>query len=224
MDLSQEHKGWDNVEPLTWEISRGGPVEVRSQLAQQDSIPVAKRRATTYREQVSSGGVYLSSDVVWHIPAAVLTPGNQPKMGDVLIDQDGGRWTILDIQLARWKQRWQCTTRNLSVVYGLNDYIDIQARGITHDAAGATILLWPPDGGSVSYPKLPCRVQLRQESQATGRGLRGKQLAYDIIVDRQIVISTEDRILWNGKILDVTGYRAAESITELPIVEAVLRP
>lgn len=224
MDLSTEHQAWDNTELVYWEISRGSAIEARNQVSQIDVIPIAKRRALRKSELAASGGAYLASDLIWHLPVSILTPGLSPKLGDVLIDQDQIRYTIFDLTLGRFKQRWQCTTRNLSLVFGLTDLITIQTATNAADKSGALIQLWPPDGGQTTYPNLTCKVQLTGQNTVAERGLRGKQSTYDITVDRQINISTEDRILWGSKILDVVGYRQAESIVDLPVIEAVLRP
>lgn len=224
LDLSSEHLTWDNVESVYLESDRGASLDQRSRLSSTDFVPVAKRRALSRREQTPSAGGYTAGRLVWHIPAAVLTPGVVPKVGDVVIDFEQQRWTVTEADLQRNRQRWQLVCLNLSITYDLRDTIDVQRAALSHDAAGAPVKTFPPAGGTVPYRALPCRVQLVSAGIVDARGIRGAQRTYTVIVDRQIAVDTEDRILWRGQVLDITGYRNPELITELPVLDAILKP
>lgn len=224
MDVSLEHQTWDNVEPVYLEIGRGASQAQRGRLSSTDYVPVAKRTFVTTKEAAASGGVYTTGDLSWSLPAVVLTPGVQPKPGDVVIDSDQVRWTVLAVDRRRWRQRWKLTCRNLTIAYDLRDKIDVQRATLASDSAGAPLKTFPPAGGAVLYRGLTCRVQPLTADVVEERGIRGKETHYDVTVDRQVSVDTEDRIVWNGVILDIVGYRQPELITELPVIEATAKP
>jgi hypothetical protein len=223
LDQSTEHLTWDNVEAVHLEIDRGASLDQRSRLSTVDYVPVAKRRALSRREQTPAAGGYTAGSLVWHIPAAVLTPGVRPKIGDAVMDLDQERWTVVEASLKRNRQRWELTTLNLRITHDLRDTIDVQRAARSSDAAGVPAKTFPPDGGTVLYRALPCRVQLVSAEIADQRGIRGTQRTYTVIVDRQISVDTEDRILWRGQVLDITGYRNPELISELPVIDALAK-
>ena len=91
------------------------------------------------REAESSGGRYLSSDVVWHLPAAQLPEA--PRPGDVLVES-GRRWTILDVQQATLRSRWRCVCRELAITAGLDEFVDIEKALYEKTNAGAQRAVW----------------------------------------------------------------------------------
>lgn len=224
LNVSLEHMAWDKPEPVYLETDRGASQEQRGRLSSLDFIPIAKRRDISTGEQASSGGVYTSAHTRWHLPAVLLTPGVQPKSGDVIIDASQTRWTVETANLQRLGQRWELVCINLIIAHGLRDTIDVQRAAISHDAAGAPVKTFPPAGGVVAYRNLPCRVQLLSEEIAEERGIRGAKRKYAITVDRQIIIDTEDRIVWKGQVLDIVGYRNPELINDLPVIDALGKP
>ncbi len=68
------------------------------------------------RKQVPSGGQQLADDLVWHLPVAELP--DAPRLGDVILDGDGRRWTILAVKLATLGVRWRCETRDVGIAVG----------------------------------------------------------------------------------------------------------
>ena len=75
------------------------------------------------RKRVVSDGRYMGADVVWHLPAAELT--DPPRLGDVIRDGAGQRWTILTVKKATLGTRWRCETRDVAIAYGLDDTIAV---------------------------------------------------------------------------------------------------
>jgi hypothetical protein len=165
------------------------------------------------------------------------------KPGDVVVALDdpplaksGNRWTVIDAAWNRLKQTWRLTTRNLALVVGMSDEIQIERATLSTDAAGAPVKTFPVPvppaaaglpytftGGIILY-RLIARVQPQRTQVDEERGIRGPKTLYDVIVPQQVLISTEDRIRWGGQYLEIVGYRQAERIDELPIVEAALLP
>jgi hypothetical protein len=75
-------------------------------------------------KQVPSGGQQLADDLVWHLPVAELP--ETPQLGDVILDGDGRRWTILTVKLATLAARWRCEARDVCIAMGLDDAISVQ--------------------------------------------------------------------------------------------------
>jgi hypothetical protein len=209
-----------------------------------DTISGAKFRAISFRERIASGGGYAGSDRNCLIPKMAVPPDWIGKPADVIIDSSGVRWTALEDRTNRLGLTYYFVCRALSLVNGLSDEINIERATISYDTAGAAVKAFPPPGGagtnapipitgigagcsqagSTIYQRLKARVQPQRTEVRDERGLRGPVTKYDIIVEKQLWITTEDRVLWNGQYLDIIGYRQAERIDELPIVEAELRP
>ena len=106
------------------------------------SVTGALLRAVTTREAARSNGKCTASDVVCHLPGGEL--GDGPRLGDVIVDADGRRWTILDAALCTLKTRWRCTARNLAVVYVLDDTVTILKASFTKSDGGAAEATWRP--------------------------------------------------------------------------------
>lgn len=132
----------DGIEPVTL-LRPGTPLAI--ELA-------ALRGAVSQREAAASTGRYTAADVAWHLPGRTFTP--EPRVGDLLVDGGGRRWTILSVTRATCGARWRCICRSLAVEQGLDDYIDLERAVATKSAAGAEVLAWRP-----WRTGLACRVQ-----------------------------------------------------------------
>lgn len=190
-------------------------------------LPVVKRRAVSLRERAASGGALVGTDQVVLIPTATLPPGVAPKLGDVVITADGARRTIIEEAVNRWGQTYRAVTRDLVFSQQLDDLVDVQRPLIVTDAAGATVQVWPgapPPCGVVLYAGLPCRVQPQRAELRDDRGIRGSEVRYDVFVSRELQLRVDDRLVWRGRFLDVVGYRQSQTLTDVPVVECLLRP
>ncbi len=105
-------------------------------------IAHALRLTIRTEEARHSGGHYTTSDVVWHLPAVELP--HAPHLGDVLIDPQGRRWTLLQIQEAAQGRRWRCVARNLTAVHGLDQTVDIEKATYSKSLRGASQVTWAP--------------------------------------------------------------------------------
>jgi len=242
MDLTNTFKtdyvSWDNTESVVYESARR-PVDSPA-LARElrnpnvlDVISIAKRRALSSREIQASLGAYTGGDRVWLLPVAVFPTSIVPKVSDVVVDADGTRWTALEVQLNKFGQTHRLTCRALSIAFALRDKADIERPYTNYDEAGAAIKHFPtgpgPRGGTVAYQGLVCRVQLMTEQIADERGIRGFKGAYAIIVEREVVVTNEDRIrltqdstdgLPAGTYLEVRDYHQAQTIDNLAVIAA----
>jgi len=57
-----------------------------------------------------------TSDVAWHFSTSELSETPQP--GDMILDANGQRWTVLAVKKMTLHTRWMCACRNLAVVHG----------------------------------------------------------------------------------------------------------
>lgn len=214
--VGQDYHAWDNVQEVRFEHAR------RAGAASPAVLPVAKGRAVTKREKSPSGGVYLGFERNWLVPRAVLPANLEPAPGDVVVDGDGTRWTVLTCDQWAFNTVLRLGCVNLTLAHDLRDAVDVERAALSQDAAGAYVKTFPPAGGTVAYGSLPCRVQLVQEEIDDQRGIRGFLRRYDVTVDRQVTVTNEDRLkLADGTYLDVVGYRNATRIDELPVIEAL---
>lgn len=224
--MSDPRQVWDNLEQTNYELGHRGTNA-------QYGLVIAKRRALSQHELFASNGVYTGNDLVWLVPVE-MAPQLKCKPADVVVDFQDNRWTVLDASLNTWRTWYRLTCRNLSLHFDLRDKLDIEHPAQEIDAAGAYVQRFPtgpaPNGGEVLYRDLACRVQPTSDDIVDGRGIRGEQINYHIVVDRQLVVDVaKDRVRWldsKGTVhyLDITRYVNAESISELPVIEALEKP
>lgn len=217
MDLSSDYLCWDQVEAISLEIpTRAAPRTL--------DVSVAKRRAIRSREKSPSGGVYQGFETRWLIPARMLPTGEKIEPAQVILDQEGTRWTVLTVDRNKHGHTWAAGCVNLALALQLRDTVTIERATISADAAGAAIKTFD----RILYT-VQARVQQITEQIALERGVRYAKGRYDVIVDRQLfgLDIAEDRVKWfEGDLvryLDITGYRAPERIDELPVIEAERR-
>lgn len=238
--VEDDYRIWDGAVTVTLEVPRRTPPRVDTDphlrkgvfadpyadsLVQQTVVVEwAFPRAITTRDQMASGGAYTPADRNWFLPSPKMPVGFTPTVGNVVVEENGTRWTAINVDRQRLGTVWKLTCKDLPLAFGLRDEIDVQRAAISYDAAGVAVKAFPPDGGATIYPRLAARVVQQRQEVMEGRGIRGPKTTYEVIVAKQLGITTEDRILWNGQYLDVTGYRNAERLDELPIVEAVHNP
>lgn len=217
---------WDGLEPVHLELVHGAGVETRS--AEVVPIEYAKRRSISVRERTASGGAYTGNDVNWWVPCDLLPTDIRIKPGDAVVDGDGVRWTALEVQWGARLNRWKLTCRDLVLHWRLRDTISVERAEVGYDNSGAAVKRWPTgsntSGGLVVYADLPARVQPINAYDSEGRGVLGTERRFDVIVGRQLAVTREDRVrLASGEYLDIVGYRQAERIDELPILECLGR-
>jgi len=174
-------------------------------------------RAVRTRELEKSGGRYTAGDVTWHLPESELA--DAPRPGDVIVDQEGQRWTVLDLQHTALAGRWRCVARNLAVVHGLDDYVDIEKATYAKGDGGADVPTWHTWKTGLRAKIQPARLQMRDEHERrVGAAEFTIFLAEDVAVDHTHRIKGPD-----GTIYRVAGYRKADRIDallELDVVRA----
>ncbi len=169
----------------------------------------ALRRPTRTREAQESGGRYTAGDVVWHLPAAELT--TSPRPGDVIVDEDGRRWTVLEVQKAALGGRWRCTARNLAVVHGLDQYVDVEKATFAKGAGGADRPTW-----HVWKTGLRARIQPEEVRVDEGQERLATTARFKVFLADEVPLDQTHRLKGpDGSVYRVARYRKAERIDAL---------
>jgi len=182
------------------------------------TVSHALRRTVTMREAAESHGSYTASDVIWHLPAEELA--DAPRLGDVVLDADGRRWTILEVQSAALGTRWRCAARNLAVVYGLDDTITILKATYVKDDGGAAEPLWRPW-------KTGVRARIQPVAAQAGTKHRARQtvVRYRIFLEEDLALDHTHRIQGpDAAVYQVVATQGAERIGEPQTIEAKISP
>ena len=157
------------------------------------------------RKYVVSGGLYTAVDLVWHLPVAELP--ESPRLGDVILDGDDQRWTILTVKRATLGARWRCETRNVSVAFGLDDTISILK------AVGESSWRTWRTGVRARIQPIETKIDADDVTPSTTTRYR-IFVEEDLKLDHTCCIRGAD-----GTIYSVTGAIGAERIGELQVIE-----
>lgn len=172
----------------------------------------ALRRAVGRREAACSGGRYTTSDIAWHLPGA--SQAVSPQVGDLLVDGDGERWTILGVFRTTLGSRWKCVCRSLAIARGLDGHIDLEKAVVTRSAAGAELLAWQTWRTGLAARIEPVAIQL--DGKAGGeRRLYRIYLLDAIEIDGVCRARAPD-----GTRYRILGSRRGERLGELMYLEA----
>lgn len=229
LDTSQNYKTWGNVEPVT--LTAPSLTAPRSY-----TIPIAKRRNPTFKEQAPSGGVYGGALMTWLLPQTLLaaagaTGQDAPRAGWTITDAASTVWVIQQAPFNALRSTWVCTSLNLFLVFQLQDLLTVQRPALTLDAASGRT--YPPSGYTVVYSNVPCRFQLEEDNLLEERGKALTVSRYRVPVMYQpspgviapLVLSREDQIIRqsDGKVMELKRSYDATRIDELQKLECEVR-
>ena len=99
------------------------------------------KRRQVVREFPHSGGGVSAAEARWHLPLSVLN--DAPGIGDRIVDAESTVWIIVEVRY-EGLGRWCCLARDLAMVSGLSEQIDIERAVWTKDASGAAVATWHP--------------------------------------------------------------------------------
>lgn len=188
---------------------------IRAGTSTETVINSALSQTIRTREAEHSGGRYLSSDVVWHLPAAQLSEA--PRPGDALVEGGGRRWTILDAQQATLRSRWRCVCRDLAIPDGLDEFIDIEKALYQKTPAGSQQPVWYTWRAAVRARIQPADLKAGAEPDRDVTAARFTVfLAEDLALDHTYRLKGPD-----GAIYRITSCRKAGRIDALMEVDAV---
>ena len=173
----------------------------------------ALRRAVKVRELKDWDDQYRASDVTWHLPVSEVA--SRPRLGDVIIDTDGQRWTVRDVRNATAGVRWRCLCRNLAVVHGLDQYVDIEKATYTKSGGGADVPSWRVWKTGLRAKIQPVETRTRQQHDRQVTIARLKIfLADDLTVDHTHRVKGPD-----GTVYRITGSQKADRVDRLMEIE-----
>lgn len=200
---------WDNIEQVLLR-------SVRNTGDEETTIDHALRAELTFSEKAVSAGGYLSGDVAWMIPGALVPDGWSLKPGDQLTPHlDQVEYTVMSatgiVRDRTTYQFWRLTSRALSIAHDLTNLITIERNNPTYDAAASKVPAW-----SAVHTNLKGRVQEVTASPADERGKRVTRRQYQIYLSRSIEVTTDDRVKdRDGNYYAIDSYQNPESITDL---------
>jgi len=179
------------------------------------AIGRALRSAVGDRLIAESAGRYMSTDMAWHLPAAELP--EEPQSGDVIVDAEDRRWTVLDVEKKSLGTRWRCVARNLAVLHGLDAYVDLEKAVVSKGPAGAEKLRWRTWRTGLSARIQPVEAAIRGEQDRRVTETRFKIfLAQHLPLDRSHRVRGPD-----GAIYRIAGVRKPDRIDALVEIDAV---
>jgi hypothetical protein len=164
-------------------------------------------------KNVPSDGQHTAATVVWHLPVAELPVA--PRLGDVILDSDGQRWTIVEIKCATLGVRWRCDTKNVAVAFGLDDTISVLKAVGTAGSSGSSESTWRTwqTGVRARIQPIAATITSSAETAATTMSYR-IFVAENLDVDHTCCIRGPD-----GTIYTITRTIGAERIGELQVIE-----
>ncbi len=175
----------------------------------------ALRQAVTTREAETSRGEYTTSDIVWHLPASDIT--DQPGPGDVIVDGDDTRWTILAVTRTTADSRWRCVCRNLAVAHRLDQYVNIERAVYTKDIRGAMQATWRP-----WRTGLAARIQAVGANNIDKHQQDATRAEFQVFLADSIALDHTHRIKGpDGTLYQITGFKKPDRIDTLMEVDAV---
>ncbi|MGW8256755.1 MAG: hypothetical protein ACWGMZ_04645 [Thermoguttaceae bacterium] len=167
------------------------------------------------RRYINTDGQCLATDVNWHLPTDGLA--EPPAIGDVILDGDGRRWTILSLQLIMLRTRWRCFSRDLRVAYGLDDTINILQAEYTKGEGGASEPTWRIWRTGVRARIQPVEVEVDVEHYA-----RQVVESFRIYVQDDLLLDHTYRIQnAQGTVFQITAITGAQRLGELQTIEVV---
>ena len=177
------------------------------------AVEHALRRAVTMQEASASDGRYTTSDVVWHLSSAELP--QSPRLGDMVCDAAGQRWTILSAVCTMLGSRWKCVTRSLAIVFGLDDTISV-LKAVPAPGGGGGDRTWRPWKTGVR-----ARIQPAATTVSVVGGVSQTTRRFQIFLAEPLGLDATHRILAaDGGVYAILGETAAGRIGELAVVEA----
>lgn len=165
-------------------------------------------RGDVHKNNVPSGGHHTAAAVVWHLPVAELAIS--PRLGDMILDGQGQRWTILIVKYTTLGARWRCETSNVAVAFGLDD----------------TISVLKPISGTIGPPWRTWRTGIRARVQPIETKITSTDeestttTRYRIFVEENLDLDHTCFIRGaDGTIYSITATIGADRIGELQVIE-----
>lgn len=201
------------------------PVTLRRASGEETAIGHAKRREITTEEAGAtesergsgSGGRYWSGDVVWHVSVAELAIA--PDVGDEIVDGMGKAWFVTEVENASHGSRWVCRSRRSEIAELLDTLVTIQIASFEQTADGSVAANW-----SDWMTDVRARVQPVMGNVTTEHGQRHLSVTHHVILEADVSITENHRIIQGSRVFHVLGYESSERIDRLMVVRVTETP
>lgn len=178
-------------------------------------VPHALCRVLKGGEAEATAAWNTQCDVVWHLPAEELA--QTPRTGDLLVDADGRRWTVLSARAAAMATRWRCVARDLAAAHDLRETVRVERADYAKGDGGAEEIAWRLWKAGVRARILPVAQETLDEHERTVTATTVRILvAEDLELDHACRLRGPD-----GKTYRVQTYRKAQRIDDCGEITAV---
>ena len=178
------------------------------------SVTNALRRRIATTEVSASDGMYMAGDTRWHFPVVECT--TPPALGDVIVDGDADRWTVIDVTKCTLSKRWNCAGRELSIAYGLYDRLTIEEAVYSKGTGGAAEQTW-----RTWKTGIKCRIQESSADVSMAQDAYHMAKRYEIVIANDVAINHTHRIKGaNGTLYKIEERRGAQEIDGLQTIVA----
>ncbi len=178
-------------------------------------VEIAKRQQATTQAAEPGEGSVVQADVVWHLQ--LPHDEQMPQVGDVLIDQQKSRWTILQSQSLFALGRCKCATRELRLAFGCHQLVDV-IRPVWDDlGSGPEVVDWTEVCNA-----LPVSIRLDEMIADSSTTPPTKLLIYEFVLSELAPLEPDDRLIdERGNTYRLQSLTQAERIDRLPIAKAL---
>jgi hypothetical protein len=164
-------------------------------------------------KNVPSGGRHTAAAVVWHLPVVELPV--MPQLGDIVLDGDGQRWTILAVKRTTVGTRWRCETKNVAVAFGLDDTISVLKAIDGSGICGPGETMWRTWQTGIRARIQPIETKITRSDTAVSTTNR-----YRIFVEENLELDHMCCIRGaDGTIYTIMAAIGADRIGELQVIE-----
>ncbi len=182
------------------------------------AVAHALRRSTATRAAAATAGQATVGEAVWHLPAEELS--RPPEVGDVILDAESRRWTVLEAQIAALGSRWRCLARCLALAFGLDDTVNVLRAEQTKGQAGAAVAAW-----RVWRTGVRARIQPIEARPTARHAARRPATRCRILLEEHLLLDERHRIqARDGTLYRVRRTMAPQEIGEPVAVEVELLP
>lgn len=191
-----DYRLWPGARPVT--LSRTSNTGHREQV----EACKALRRPIGFKELVPSGGAYVSRDVVFLIPDALVSRF-RPRLRDQIVDHQDKEYTtytILEANLNVYASVWRCIARNLVLEYDLTGSLKVLRPSHDQDVTGHR----DPEFTAV-YEDIPCRVQEISSTVGEAWDMASHTRDYTLFVGEKLELSAQDVLEVDGVKYDLVG-------------------
>ena len=179
------------------------------------SVSAAWRRDVVMTEAEPSGGASLQVDATWYLQ--LPTNEASPQPGDVVVDANQSHWTILAIEDQSVLGRYKCSTRELRVSFGCDDYVDVQRAQWNDLGEGPVIVGWAD-----VYTAMPVRIQPGKTEVSDISNAPTSIDRFTIILGEPFPVESDDRFVGtDGAVYRLESLEQQQRIDKLPIAKVV---